>query len=178
MRSKYWYNLKSQGQCFLVLITSIPNANNLQALVDPRGGGARDAPPDPNSLIFQQFSAKVLQNNRTLGVGSPAQRNPGSLTDRYKAARNVFPLYHSILVAYVIPTSTFLYIFQYRLETFNEWRGTGWTTCPYYGGNVDGPGNGRTPSGWDIEMFPTNSSVTTSRRMRCRTQQPYRYVLC
>ena len=45
-------------------------------------------------------------------------------------------------------------IFQYRLETFNEWRGTGWTTCPYYGGNVDGPGNGITPSGWDIEMFP------------------------
>ena len=122
--------------------------------MDPRGGGARDAPPDPNSLIFQQFSAKVLQNNRTLGVGSPAQRNPGSLNDRYKAARNVFPLYHSILVAYVIPTSTFLYIFQYRLETFNEWRGTGWTTCPYYGGNVDGPGSGRTPSGWDIEMFP------------------------
>ena len=42
--------------------------------------GARDAPPHlrgPNSLIFMQFSAKNLQNNR-LG-----QENPGYATDFY-----------------------------------------------------------------------------------------------
>ena len=49
--------------------------------------------------------------------------------------------------------NTFLYL-QYRLETFSEWRGTGWRTCPYYGEEVDGPENGTTPSGWDIEIYP------------------------
>lgn len=48
----------------------------------------------------------------------------------------------------------FIDAFQYKLETFNEWRGTGWTTCPYYGGEVDDPSNGKTPSGWDIEILP------------------------
>ena len=31
-------------------------------------------PRGPNSLIFMQFSAKNLQNNRSLGVGAPPQK--------------------------------------------------------------------------------------------------------
>ena len=44
-------------------------------------GWARYTPRGPNSFIFMQFLAKKLQNNTTLGVGAPPQKNPGSATD-------------------------------------------------------------------------------------------------
>ena len=47
------------------------------------GGGARDVLPPtegPTSFIFMQFSAKYLQNNRILVVGTPRQENSGSAT--------------------------------------------------------------------------------------------------
>ena len=41
--------------------------NIITTSIDGSKGGARDAPPGPNSFIFMQFSAKKMKNNSTFG---------------------------------------------------------------------------------------------------------------
>ena len=53
--------------------------------------GARDTPRGPNYFIFMQFSAKYLQKNRSLGLGTlpPPKENSGSATVRRKVLEEV-----------------------------------------------------------------------------------------
>ena len=53
-------------------------------VADPRGLQGRVPSPGPNSFIFVQFLAKILQNNRfehPLGIWRPLG-NPGSATEK------------------------------------------------------------------------------------------------
>ena len=55
--------------------------HKMPALADPRGG-TRDARPPggPNSFIFMQFSAKIINKHTHFGVGTPPGENPRSAT--------------------------------------------------------------------------------------------------
>ncbi|XP_069807988.1 protein SSUH2 homolog [Dendropsophus ebraccatus] len=46
-----------------------------------------------------------------------------------------------------------LKIYRYSLRTFYEERETAWKTCPYYGGEVDGPSNGTAPNPKNMRVY-------------------------
>ncbi|KAG9466851.1 hypothetical protein GDO78_015999, partial [Eleutherodactylus coqui] len=55
--------------------------------------------------------------------------------------------------------------FRYRLDTFTENRLCHWMTEPYYGGEVDGAGNGPPPNRWDIQVEPRHLFRKSKHRM-------------
>ncbi|XP_075688640.1 protein SSUH2 homolog [Rhinoderma darwinii] len=66
-----------------------------------------------------------------------------------KCCYSTGPAQH-MLLQHLQPFNTF----RYRLDTFTETRICKWVSDPYYGEEVDGPGNGPPPDAWDLQAEP------------------------
>ena len=85
--SKHKLNLCNPYIFNLNLITSYKSVSRMQmggtALADPRGAPGTRAPPGgPNSFIFMQFSAKIINKHTHFGSWRPPGENPRSATGK------------------------------------------------------------------------------------------------